>query len=165
VNGNQLFASPSPIAARVASIASGGGGMSVSRFSIRRMSRSSPAAAATRSILKPGMVSRRRTLIGCLLIALAANPLESTTSTSSPMLFGDGTSTPLPRWMLRYPRSVVPERDVEELDAFGEFVKVESVIWVIASKFRIISDKGTNSLNRLPPRHDQPLDPLGVWAK
>jgi len=36
VNGSQLFASSSPIAARVAAIAASGGAMSVSRFSSRR---------------------------------------------------------------------------------------------------------------------------------
>ena len=46
------------------STASAGGGMSVSRFSKRSTSGSLPAAAATRSMLKPGMPSRRRTLIG-----------------------------------------------------------------------------------------------------
>ena len=56
VNGSQLFASSSPSAARVASTASGGGGMSVSRFSIRSTSGSSPAAAATRSIDETGDV-------------------------------------------------------------------------------------------------------------
>src|SRR5919198_939125 len=62
VNGSQLFASSSPIAVRVASMASAGGGRSVSRFSKRRTSGSSPAAAATRSMLKPGICSRRWTL-------------------------------------------------------------------------------------------------------
>src|SRR5215208_3311637 len=61
VNGSQLLASSSPTAARVASTASSGGGMSVSRFSRRRTSGSSPAAAATRSMLKPGMWSSRLT--------------------------------------------------------------------------------------------------------
>src|SRR5437868_5738080 len=55
VNGSQLLASSVPIAARVASIASGGGATSVSRFSRRRTSGSSPAAAATRSMLKPAL--------------------------------------------------------------------------------------------------------------
>src|SRR5438105_2804546 len=70
LNGSQLFASSSPIAARVASIASAGGGMSVSRFSSRRTSGSSPAAAATRSILNPGMASRRVPTTAIVAVAL-----------------------------------------------------------------------------------------------
>src|SRR3989337_3957829 len=64
VNGSQLLPSYVSIAALVASIAAAGGRRSVSRFSMRRTSVSSPAAAATRSILKPGMSSRRLTAIG-----------------------------------------------------------------------------------------------------
>src|SRR5438034_137426 len=69
-NGGQLLASSSPMAARVASMAASGGGISVSRFSIRRMSGSVPAAAATRSMLKPGICPRRLTLIGPLDLVL-----------------------------------------------------------------------------------------------
>ena len=66
VNGSHEFASSVPTAARVASTAAAGGGMSVSRFSIRRISGSLPAAAATLSIENPGMpVSRSPT--GCTL--------------------------------------------------------------------------------------------------
>jgi len=50
VNGSHEFASSVPTAARVASTAATGGGMSVSRFSMRSISGSLPAAAATLSI-------------------------------------------------------------------------------------------------------------------
>jgi hypothetical protein len=46
--------------------------MSVSRFSKRSTSGSSPAAAATRSMLKPGMWSRRATLISSSLLSLGS---------------------------------------------------------------------------------------------
>src|SRR5918999_2056846 len=85
VNGSQLFASSSPIAARVASIASAGGGMSVSRFSRRRTSGSSPAAAATRSMLNPGMSRSRVTPLGF-------SPLSTATATISRT--GSRRSTP-----------------------------------------------------------------------
>jgi hypothetical protein len=55
VNGSHEFASSVPTAARVASTAAAGGGMSVSRFSMRSISGSLPAAAATVSIENPGM--------------------------------------------------------------------------------------------------------------
>ena len=55
VNGSHEFASSVPTAARVASTAGAGGGMSVSRFSMRSISGSLPAAAATLSIENPGM--------------------------------------------------------------------------------------------------------------
>jgi hypothetical protein len=59
VNGSHEFPSSVPTAARVASIAAAGGGMSVSRFSMRRISGSLPAAAATLSIENPGMPCSR----------------------------------------------------------------------------------------------------------
>lgn len=55
VNGSHEFASSVPTAARVASTAAAGGGMSVSKFSMRSISGSLPAAAATLSIENPGM--------------------------------------------------------------------------------------------------------------
>src|SRR5215211_1959736 len=92
VNGSHEFASSVPTAARVAATATAGGGMSVSRFSMRSTSGSLPAAAATLSIENSGMPFSRSP-IGSTLTGrrLSRIPVRS----SSPPRAGPVGSLPL----------------------------------------------------------------------